>query len=267
MTLVSPHVATHPVSCDDTQVSGLATTDLRALDTASDTLDETDDTGFSDLIDLLAHGRTLPPEAHWRDRALCHGRSMFPDTWDAPTTEAAKAVCGPCPVAARCLVTTMDYEAGASTKMRHGIAGGATPAERWGLRHHEVHTAPRVRTGGGKPPSPCGTQAAWERHRRNGEDIDDACQAWRDKTDADINPVRSAAMKKARALQLGPAPACGTLDAWLRHRGRKERVCGPCKEARTRAANRNVHPPVGTDAARDFHRARREGACEACKAA
>lgn len=86
----------------------------------------------------------------------------------APRAEAArirdaKAVCATCPVKAACLAAATDDD--------HGIWGGLTREE----RRVKPKTAPKPKP---KPrtPQPCGTKAAYQRHRYKGEPACDACR-------------------------------------------------------------------------------------------
>lgn len=69
---------------------------------------------------------------------------------------------------------------------------------------------------------PCGTKAAYERHRVAGETPCRAC--------------RAAVAEQARQRRgSGPTPRvlkpCGTVAAYLRHKKAKEKACEPCLEA------------------------------------
>lgn len=77
-----------------------------------------------------------------------------------------------------------------------------------------------------KPLAPCGTTAAWRRHRRRGEAPCDACRA-----------ANSARTKARRSDVPKPAPKArsvaphGTQAAYVRHWRRGETPCGPCATA------------------------------------
>lgn len=75
----------------------------------------------------------------------------------------AKEVCATCPVKAACLAAATDDD--------HGIWGGLTREE----RRVKPKTAPKPKP---KPrtPQPCGTKAAYQRHRYKGEPACDACR-------------------------------------------------------------------------------------------
>jgi WhiB family transcriptional regulator, redox-sensing transcriptional regulator len=110
----------------------------------------------------------------WRDRALCAnravvemltGRDYDPDLWfpegDVRETqekaEAAKKVCAACPVSDPCLSEALPHPS------YYGIWGGTTDRQR-----------SRMRSRLGIAPArewlqPCGTEAAYKRHRNDGE--------------------------------------------------------------------------------------------------
>lgn len=169
----------------------------------------------------LTAAASLPPEDFWRDRAACASTmvDMFPDNGSGQGNEAARAVCLRCPVIARCLAVTMAVEKSEPAKTRHGVAGGATAVERWELHRYLTGVQPKPRISGGKQPAPCGTQAAWERHRRNKERVCPDCAAWRRAQDE----WRS---------------SCGTPQGYDYHRlVRYERPCADCQAAHDKATN------------------------------
>lgn len=89
----------------------------------------------------------------------------------------AKAVCHGCPVRAECLDEAL------AEKAQYGIRGGLTAPERVRLRLYGTTEIKTKRGGKRTPrtprakrePAPCGTRAAYTRHRRNGETPDQAC--------------------------------------------------------------------------------------------
>lgn len=86
----------------------------------------------------------------------------------APRAEAArirdaKAVCATCPVKDACLAAATDDD--------HGIWGGLTRDERRAKPKPAPKPKPTPRT-----PQPCGTKAAYQRHRYKGEPACDACR-------------------------------------------------------------------------------------------
>lgn len=103
----------------------------------------------------------------WELRAVC--RDLDPDVFFEKKTWAdAKAACARCPVAAECLAAVLRREDGLSASHRAGIFAGLTPNQRFQLGKRKVR-------GPGRKPSPCGTEAAYQRHIRNGEPADRAC--------------------------------------------------------------------------------------------
>ena len=73
---------------------------------------------------------------------------------------------------------------------------------------------------------PCGTYAAYERHRVYGEDPCELC--------ADAMRARSrvlyARRKGGRVRRWGP-PRCGTSSGWVKHMGDGTAPCDACREA------------------------------------
>ena len=80
---------------------------------------------------------------------------------------------------------------------------------------------------------PCGTVAAYARHVRRGEPIDDAC---RDAARV-YKQIRRTGSAEPRELQ-----PCGTNAAYVRHLNHNEEPCAPCREAhRKYAASSPTH--------------------------
>lgn len=139
--------------------------------------------------------------ADWRGYAVCAGLAnpdfMFPDPSDLVGVNAARMVCAACPVKRKCLEEALADEGGKTKDSRFGVRAGQTPGQR-----HAIHRArqPSRETetkssGSGRSKSECGTAAAYDRHCRFGEPIDDACrQAHNDK-----NRKRRALQRAARA--------------------------------------------------------------------
>lgn len=117
---------------------------------------------------------------------------------------------------------------------------------------------------------PCGTLAAYNRHRSHGETPCDACseaaRAWR------------RAYRKAKGQSRPTVQPCGTPAAYRRHRKRGEEACEPCKAAeaaRAKARYRRRSPrkpprprplkPCGTNAAYQRHLRKGEQPCQACR--
>lgn len=76
----------------------------------------------------------------WQQEGLCSkvdADVLFSN--DSADIAAAKAMCGQCPVARKCLDFAMSVETAADTT--HGIYGGLTPDERIELRRHQMACA------------------------------------------------------------------------------------------------------------------------------
>lgn len=110
-----------------------------------------------DLTDLLNRHR---PD--WYSDANCLGldASLFFADAPGPNMTGAKAVCAGCSVADQCLKHAMD------THEFYGVWGGTSPKQRRKLRE-------------GRPIrrhlKPCGTPAAYRRHKDHGEEPCDVC--------------------------------------------------------------------------------------------
>lgn len=72
-------------------------------------------------------------------------------------------MCATCPVKTACLAAATDDD--------HGIWGGMTRDERRAKPKTAPKPKPKPRT-----PQPCGTKAAYQRHRYKGEPACDACR-------------------------------------------------------------------------------------------
>ncbi|MFJ6935723.1 WhiB family transcriptional regulator [Streptomyces sp. NPDC101132] len=105
----------------------------------------------------------------WQLRGACAG--VDPDLWfpdSGVSSAAAKRICSGCPVREECQAFAFD------SGEHYGVWGGLSEKERQSVRR--PRSGPRRHTGG-NPPAPCGTVAAYMRHKRNGEPVDYACVA------------------------------------------------------------------------------------------
>ncbi|MEU9865518.1 WhiB family transcriptional regulator [Streptomyces sp. NPDC047971] len=143
-------------------------------------------------------GISLPYIPNWRASAACLAAdpdAMFPDPSDEKGTKHAKGICGTCPVIQECLAEAMAEEGGKSKESRFGIRGGLTGGQRYYLRGRNkavpglVAKPKRAST---RPLAPCGTPAAYERHVRNHEPVDESCRLAH-------NAERREARQKAKA--------------------------------------------------------------------
>lgn len=136
---------------------------------------------------------TLPQADDWVVRGACRG--MDPDVFSSSIREReAKQVCLTCEVRSACLAWIMKTESGQSVFYRDGVVAALTarertildpdapnPPERQDAPASPKQQAPRQRA----PKKPkalprelakCGTNAAYRRHVKAGEPIDDACR-------------------------------------------------------------------------------------------
>ncbi|MFG3090642.1 WhiB family transcriptional regulator [Streptomyces antibioticus] len=119
-------------------------------------------------------------DREWELKALCRS-GHDPDIWFSRRTwTVAKRLCEVCPVRDECLEAILAREAQTPDSLRAGIAAGLTGAQRASLaraRRREEPVKPRPKPpGAGRAKAPCGTKSAYERHRRLGEPIDQACR-------------------------------------------------------------------------------------------
>lgn len=132
--------------------------------------------GLCRVADRRSDGHS--PIEPWRYHAACAGGDQdlfFPEPGDGPAV--AKAVCGTCPMCH----PGLDYVLADPTLV--GVWGGYTERERRKLRTgrqpadrpspDEEQTARREPR---RERKPCGTAAAYARHRRRGEAAYDACK-------------------------------------------------------------------------------------------
>lgn len=134
-------------------------------------------------------GFEVAPDPGLRD-ALCKGiepEVFFPERGDHRTAQLAREICAACPVKVACLLDALRTEGDASRGHRYGIRGGANPEERWVLHRlgHAVLEASAAVVASEPAPRPvavtrapveCGTRAGYQKHRRNGETVCDACR-------------------------------------------------------------------------------------------
>lgn len=117
-------------------------------------------------------------ESDWEPRAIC--RDLDPDLFFEPKERAsAKAACARCPVTAECLEAVLAREEGLAATSRGGIFAGLTGGQRVAVAKQRGQTKPRPKKrtpGPVNSKAPCGTPAAYSRHLRNKEAVDDACR-------------------------------------------------------------------------------------------
>lgn len=117
----------------------------------------------------MAHTGQVPDteRAHdWRDDAACGPNDtelFFVDGTTRSKLELARAqsICRECPVRPECLRHAI------YAREQYGIWGGVSMETYWRRR--------RGSAAGGRPVAPCGTQSAWERHRKRHEKVDEFC--------------------------------------------------------------------------------------------
>ena len=120
----------------------------------------------------------LPPDDYtadnWRVHAACRG--LDPDLFYPPVGGAAteaKQVCRACPVSDFCLEDALIV----NPRDDHGVWGGTSTEERKRLRKQRgLSQTVTIRRDTTRPVAGCGTNAGYQRHRRYGEPVCDACR-------------------------------------------------------------------------------------------
>lgn len=172
---------------------------------------------------------SLPRAEDWRDRAACADERYqpirnfwFADDSNIADIRTATTICGHCPVREACLAAASTEEQGRGQQSMYGIRGGLTAKQRWLRKKREAKRRARAP----KPPAPCGTTAAYDRHIRDDEPIDDACRA-----------AQTEYRRKLRNRQ-ERATGCGTRSGYRVHRNNGEPACDACRKANADADRR-----------------------------
>ncbi|MFD8049999.1 WhiB family transcriptional regulator [Streptomyces chartreusis] len=132
----------------------------------------------------------------WEASAACGERDA--DLWFSRSSwSTAVAICAACPVLEPCLAAVLQREKGLPRCRRQGVVAGLTGPQRHDLERAANlsraqqrrpaqrpgepadRAAPRAPAVSPRPPlpAPCGTRAAYQRHLRRGEPVDEACRA------------------------------------------------------------------------------------------
>ncbi|MCI3240247.1 WhiB family transcriptional regulator [Streptomyces spinosisporus] len=119
-------------------------------------------------------------DREWESKAACLGQD--PEIWFSQTTwTKARRICrDECPVREECLEAILARESGTPDSLRAGIFAGLTGAQRAKVARRRAPQPTKARTkpaGSGRQLAACGTKAAYDRHVRKKEPIDDACRA------------------------------------------------------------------------------------------
>lgn len=112
------------------------------------------------------------PTMDFRLKGACLGggiKAFFqPKAVEGGDDRAAKAICSTCKVREECLAWAICHE-------KFGVWGGTSEAQRRNLRRELGVKYTAIETMYQRPP--CGTDAAFEYHRRHGEETCKACRA------------------------------------------------------------------------------------------
>ncbi|MGW1612411.1 WhiB family transcriptional regulator [Streptomyces sp. NPDC002285] len=127
----------------------------------------------------------------WEARAACGERDA--DLWFSRSSwPTAVAICTACPVLDPCRAAVLQRERGLPRCRRQGVVAGLT-----GPQRHDLERTANLPRSQAPPPgepadraallapdqpprtrrAPCGTRAAYQRHLRRGEPVDEACRA------------------------------------------------------------------------------------------
>ncbi|MFE3036671.1 WhiB family transcriptional regulator [Streptomyces canus] len=118
----------------------------------------------------------------WESAAACLQQDA--DIWFSRRSwDRARAICAACPVLDDCRAAVLRREKGLPKCRRSGVIAGLTGPQRHDLerleeRRGQAGHPPRTRPEAvpRKGPAPCGTRAAYQRHLRRGEPVDEACR-------------------------------------------------------------------------------------------
>lgn len=181
---------------------------------------------------------TLAPASDWRIRGACaraiDDELWFPEPGDTVSLNDAITACHACPVFLLCQQAAADEERGWGLAARYGIRGGLTPKQRWQADTNK----PSDR--GGRRLAECGTSAAYDRHVRRGEPVDEPCRLAHNK--------RNVQVKAEARHRRAAATECGTRGGYQKHRRDGEPACDPCRAANS-AADRRLRNTGTTQAA------------------
>lgn len=118
-------------------------------------------------------------DREWERKAACLGQD--PEIWFSKTTGTkARRICrDECPVREECLEAILARESETPDSLRFGIVAGLTGAQRAKVARRLAPQPAKPRkkpAGSGRQLAPCGTPAAYDRHVRKKEPIDQACR-------------------------------------------------------------------------------------------
>ncbi|MGW7301443.1 MULTISPECIES: WhiB family transcriptional regulator [unclassified Streptomyces] len=145
----------------------------------------------------------------WEARAEC--RQWDAELWFTVRDRAvAVAICAACPVLDHCRAAVLRRERGLPRCRRQGVVAGLTGAQRYELERRAQQLPPRTPAADGNgtapsrdPAAPCGTRAAYQRHLRRGEPVDEACRAANARS---ASSYRRTGSTRDRRGTPGPAP-------------------------------------------------------------
>ena len=120
-------------------------------------------------------------DREWELKSAC--KNVEPDVFFSKRTVGlAKQTCRACPVQMSCLEAALVREDGVAKAFRIGIVAGQSGSQRWAIEQQRKAAAgiakPKKKPAGrprGAAPL-CGTPAAYQRHLRLKEPIDQACK-------------------------------------------------------------------------------------------
>ncbi|MFD8404634.1 WhiB family transcriptional regulator [Streptomyces anulatus] len=206
---------------------------------------------------------TLGPAGDWRTLGTCSSTPdddlWFAEPSDKATIRDAITACLSCPVLLLCRQAAADEERGDGKQSRYGIRGGLTPVQRWAADPHTQAGKGK----GGRRLAPCGTNAAYDRHVRNGEQPCDPCRRAHNERNVQVR----AEARHRRNITGG----CGTTKAYYRHLQAGEPIDPACQAASDAYEQQLTAPRLpaacGTRSGYQKHRRLGETACAPCRQA
>lgn len=169
----------------------------------------------------------------WEQEAACRNLDpmlFYPAKDAVEQQERARQVCAGCPVREQCLTSTLADEKRLRPSDRDGIRAGLDGKQRYVLQHGQPKPRRRRRKPRAAKPrtlQPCGTPAAYDRHVRRREPIDEKCRVAR--------RLRTRAARRDQATT-PVRPECGTRSGYQWHTAHHEVPCQPCTDADLAAA-------------------------------
>ncbi|MFD5846772.1 WhiB family transcriptional regulator [Streptomyces chartreusis] len=202
----------------------------------------------------------------WEASAACGERDA--DLWFSRSSwPTAVAICAACPVLEPCLAAVLQREKGLPRCRRQGVVAGLTGPQRHdleraanlsGTQQHRPAIRPGEPADRAVPhapavtprplPAPCGTRAAYQRHLRRGEPVDEACRAANAREAGRYRRTGSTRDQREKAGPRDPDRRTGSpRDQREKARSRDlDRRSGSTRDQREKAASRDSDRRTGS---------------------